>query len=71
MEYIFKQGEISYEGELHKKAVDLEKNLYFDFWTFFKTLVGHPILHFLSTFIPLFIPLFIHSFIHTYIHSLK
>ena len=78
MDYIFKQGEVSYEEELRKKAVDLEKSLYFDFWTFFKTLVGHPILHYLSSIIPLFNrlfillfnPLVIHSCIHSIIHSI-
>ena len=41
---IFKQGEISYEEELHKKAVALQKEMSFDFEAFLKNLVSYLIL---------------------------
>ena len=39
IDYIFKEGLISYEDELHRRAIILDKELYSDFSAFDKTLV--------------------------------
>ena len=39
MDYIFKEGLVCYEDELHRRAVTLDKELFIDFAAFDTTLV--------------------------------